>query len=334
MAVTLKEVAELAGVSRSAVSRTFTDGASVSSKTRKRVENAAKALGYSPSFIARSLATNRTQLIGLVFNNFRNPYFMQVFDLFTQSLQERGLRPLLVNLSGENDPAQSIRMLRQYNVDAVVLASSTLPPAFSVAFKEAGLPIVHAFGRYSPTSPVHVVGIDNVHAGTIAAEALVSRGYKKIAFLGGPETATSTQDRLTGFSQALTNLGRPLNAVLYASNYSYEAGGEAMTKLLAVEDVDAVFCGDDVLAMGAKDAALEAGHVVPDELGLIGFNDMELAGWRAYNLTTIRQPIEEIVQSSVELVVSILSNPDRAPEMRMFSCALMERASLRPQPQV
>lgn len=329
MAVTLKEVAELAGVSRSAVSRTFTDGASVSEKTRKLVESAADELGYSPSFIARSLATNRTQLIGLVFNNFSNPYFMQVFDLFTQSLQDRGLRPLLVNLSGEKDPQHSIRMLRQYNVDAVVLASSTLPPAFATAFKEAGLPIVHAFGRYSPTSPVHVVGIDNVYAGRIAAKALVGRGYEKIAFLGGPEIATSTQDRLAGFKEALSGAGKPLNTVYYASNYSYEAGGEAMSQLLAQEDIDAVFCGDDVLCMGAKDAAADAGYAVPDQIGLIGFNDMELASWRAYQLTTIRQPIEEIVQSSIELVVSILSNPARSPEMRMFSCELIERTSLR-----
>lgn len=330
MAVTLKEVAELAGVSRSAVSRTFTAGASVSDKTRKLVESAADQLGYTPSFIARSLATNRTQLIGLVFNNFSNPYFMQVFDLFTKSLQDRGLRPLLVNLSGEKDPAHSIRMLRQYNVDAVVLASSTLPPAFSVAFKEAGLPIVHAFGRYSPTSDVHVVGIDNVHAGRIAAETLIDRGYQKIAFLGGPKIATSTQDRLAGFEEVMQQNGKQLSAVHYASNYSYEAGGKGMKKLLATTTVDAVFCGDDVLCMGAKDAAIEAGFSVPEQIGLIGFNGMELAGWRAYDLTTIRQPIEEIVQSSVELVVSILSNPSRSPEMRMFSCELIERDSLRP----
>ena len=112
MAVTLKDVADRAGVSRSAVSRTFTDGASVSKKTRAKVEKASRELGYSPSFIARSLATNRTKLIGLVSNNFQNPIFLQVFDMFTRSLQERGLPPLLVKLCDEKEPEHSVKMLR------------------------------------------------------------------------------------------------------------------------------------------------------------------------------------------------------------------------------
>ena len=111
MPVTLKEVAERAGVSRSAVSRTFTDGASVSEKMRSKVEKAARELGYSPNALASSLTTGRTKLIGLVSNNFHNPIFLEVFDLFTRGLQDRGLRPLLVNLSEERDPENSVRML-------------------------------------------------------------------------------------------------------------------------------------------------------------------------------------------------------------------------------
>ncbi|MEH6726640.1 MAG: LacI family DNA-binding transcriptional regulator, partial [Hyphomicrobiales bacterium] len=162
MVVTLKDVAERAGVSRSAVSRTYTDGASVSDKTRKKVEKASRELGYSPSLIARSLATNRTKLIGLVANNFQNPIFLEVFDLYTRALQERGLRPLLVNLTNETNPENSVQMLRQYNVDGVIVATSTLQPRFSHAFKNANMPVVHAFGRFEQGSPVHVVGIDNV----------------------------------------------------------------------------------------------------------------------------------------------------------------------------
>ena len=127
MTPTLKDVAELAGVSRSAVSRTFTKGASVSIKMRRKVEQAAKELGYSPNALASSLTTGRTKLIGLVANNFHNPIFLEVFDLFTKTLQERDLRPLIVNLSDETDPEQSLRMLKQYSVDGVVVASSTLP---------------------------------------------------------------------------------------------------------------------------------------------------------------------------------------------------------------
>src|SRR5210317_1956710 len=131
MAVTLKDVAERAGVSRSAVSRTFTDGASVSKNMRSKVEKAAKELGYSPNALASSLTTGRTKLIGLVSNNFHNPIFLQVFAKFTRALQDRGLRPMIVNLSNETDPSNSVRMLRQYSVDAVIVASSTLPLSFA-----------------------------------------------------------------------------------------------------------------------------------------------------------------------------------------------------------
>ena len=126
MAVTLKEVAERAGVSRSAVSRAFTDGASVSGKMRRRVEKAAQELGYSPNALASSLTTGRTKLIGLVSNNFKNPFFLSAFDLFTSGLQDRGLRPLLVNLTGDQGPEESVQMLRQYSVDGVIVASSTV----------------------------------------------------------------------------------------------------------------------------------------------------------------------------------------------------------------
>ena len=156
MPVTLKDVAERAGVSRSAVSRTFTPGASVSLRTRQKVETAAHELGYAPSALASALSTGRTRLIGLVANNFHNPLFLEVFDRFTRMLQERGLRPLLVNLTEETEPAHSVRLLRQYSVDAVIVASSTLPAGFARAFHDAGLPVVHAFGRWSAAPEVHL----------------------------------------------------------------------------------------------------------------------------------------------------------------------------------
>ena len=199
MNVTLKDVALRAGVSRSAVSRTFTEGASVSAKTRAKVERAAEELGYQPNALASSLTTGRTKLIGLVSNNFHNPVFLEVFDKCTRGLQEQGLRPLLVNLTEESDPTQAVRLLRQYSVDGVIVASSTLPEGFASAFRAARLPVVHTFARLRPSPDVHVVGIDNVECGRMAARELVKRGYRKVGFLGGPISATSTQDRYQGF---------------------------------------------------------------------------------------------------------------------------------------
>ncbi len=330
MTPTLKDVAELAGVSTSAVSRAFTEGASVSAKTRIKVEVAARTLGYAPSLIARSLATNRTKLIGLVANNFQNPVFLDVFDLYTRALQARGFRPLLVNLSDVADPSESARLLRQYSVDGVIVATSTLPPTFPITFRDAGLRIVHAFGRASRRPPVHVVGIDNVAAGRLAARTLIERGYRRLAFLGGPQAATSTQDRAAGFLKELAEAGAPAPRLGYARAYSYDAGREAIGALIEAGAPEAIFCGDDLIAMGAIDGLRGAGRAVPQDIGFLGFNDMAMARWAPYKLTTIRQPIDEIIRRSVELMLELVEGAQSKPSATIFPCSVIERATLRP----
>lgn len=329
MAVTLRDVAARAGVSRSAVSRVFTDGASVSAAMRQKVEAAAAELGYSPNVLARSLTTGRTSLIGLVSNNFHNPVFLQVFDRFTRGLQDRGLRPLLVNLSEERAPDASVRLLRQYSVEGVIVASSTLPPGFARAFRDAGVPVVHSFGRFAAVPEVDVVGIDNTAAGRMAAEALLARGYRRIAFLGGPERASSTQDRLQGFLSAAT--GATVSHS-FAAAYSFDAGRAEMQRLLASgPPAQGYFCGDDVLSIGALSALQQAGLRVPADVGLLGLNDMEIAAWPNINLTTIRQPIEDIISASIDRIVALLQDPESPPEARLFPCSLVVRGTLRPE---
>jgi DNA-binding LacI/PurR family transcriptional regulator len=331
MVVTLKEVAALAGVSRSAVSRCYTEGASVSPRTRAKIEKAADQLGYQPNALASSLTTGRTKLIGLVSNNFHNPIFLEVFDLFTRGLQERGLRPLLVNLSGEYDPAASVRMLRQYSVDAVIVASSTLPVSFAESFQAAGVPVVHSFGRYAENPRVNVVGIDNKAAGRMAAHELMRRGYRHIAMLAGPESATSTQDRLHGFLDALKSEPQVTVTTSFADAYSYDAGWQEMQRLMKLGPLaDGYFCGDDVLSIGALSALQAAGKQVPQDVGLIGLNDMEMARWHNIDLTTIRQPIPEVIRLSVDMVCQMLDKADQAPKAHLLPCELIERGTLRP----
>ncbi len=330
MAVTLKHVAERAGVSRSAVSRTFTEGASVSAKTRRKVEQAAEELGYHPNILARGLTTRRTKLIGLVADNFHNPIFLQVFDLFTRGLQERGLRPLLVNLSGETEAAGPIRMLQQYSVDGVIVASSTLPPLFAHAFRQAGVPVVHTFGRHTDAPKVNIVGIDNRSCGRMAAETLVERGYRHIGFMGGPEGATSSQDRLAGFLEEVARHPGIRASYSFGDAYSFDAGRKEMNRLLGGDRAEAYFCGDDVLSIGALSAIESCGLSVPDDIGIIGLNDMEMAGWEYVDLTTIHQPIRQIINSSIELIVAMVEERDREPETRLFRCHIIERGTLRP----
>jgi len=299
---------------------------------RRKVEKAARELGYHPNVLASSLTTGRTQLIGLVSNNFHNPVFLEVFDRFTRGLQGKGLRPLLVNLSDETAPENSVRMLRQYSVDGVVVASSTLPPEFPLAFRDAGIPVVHAFGRHTDKPAVDVIGIDNVDCGRMAAITLVARGYKNVAFMGGPKHATSTQDRLRGFRDALQAFPEMAASHSFAAAYSFDAGRTEMQRLIAAGPAEAYFCGDDVLSIGALSAIMDHGLNVPRDIGLIGLNDMEIAGWANVNLTTIRQPIDRIVDAAVALIGDMLATPERAPLSHVFPCQVVERGTLRALP--
>lgn len=329
MAITAQDVADKAGVSRSAVSRTFTPGASVSARMRKRVEDAADQLGYRPNVLASSLTTRRTKLIGLVSDNFQNPLFLEIFDLFSRGLQELEFRPLLLNLSGEFDPGKAINLLRQYSVDGVIVASSTLPPGFAKAFSDEGIPIVHSFGRNLVPNHVTTVGIDNMECGRMAAQTLRERGYQSVGFLGGPELASSTQDRLTGFAEEIAKYPDIEFTHSYADAYSFKAGRKEMQRLLKTAPQQAYFCGDDVLSVGALSAISDHGLKVPDDIGLIGLNDMEMAGWQNINLTTIRQPVEQIIKSSLQLMIKMLNDPDHEPQAVIFPCDIIERGTLR-----
>jgi DNA-binding LacI/PurR family transcriptional regulator len=327
--VTAQQVADLAGVSISAVSRAFTPGASVSSSTLSKVKHAAQILRYQPNVMARSLMTGRTELIGLVSNNFDNPAFMEVFDLFTRKLQDHGLRPLLANLSGNSNPEKAVAMLRQYNVDAVIIASSSVSKHFIDGCLAADIPLVHAFGKPSGQSVIHVVGADNVQGGRLAAQTLLELGYSKTAFLGGPRSASSTQDRLKGFRAGLKANGKNLVAEVFTNSYSHEEGRRMMVGLLADRSIEVVFCGDDILAIGALDACKEACKSVPGDIGILGFNGIAMASWAAYDLSTIRQPIADIIVTAVEQAIKLVADHQLSPEPQRFTCEAVLRGTLR-----
>ncbi len=327
--VTAQQVADRAGVSISAVSRAFTEGASISAGTHRKVMTAAHALGYQPNIMARSLMTGRTGLIGLVSNNFDNPAFMEIFDLFTRLLQSQGLKPLLANLSGNSDVEQAVAMLRQYNVDAVIVASSTLSPAFVTGCLTAGIPIVHAFGKAQGGEALHVVRADNAGGGRLAAQTLLQHGYRSMAFLGGPRSASSTADRLLGFRAGMKTAGLVPVAEVFAKSYSHDEGRRVMHEMLTQPGVQAVFCGDDILAIGALDACKERGTSVPGDIGILGFNDIAMAAWPAFNLSTVRQPISDIISAAVDQAIRLVANQPIALEAKTFPCDVVLRRTLR-----
>ncbi len=332
MAITLRDVAREAGVSASAVSRAFTPGASVAPATRARIMTASAHLGFQPNRLAASLTTGRTRLVGIVADDFHNPFFLSVFDLFTKGLQACDLRPLLVNLQPGTTAAQALGMLREYAVDAAVLISGTLPAGFSRSFRDAGLPVTHCFAQASlaqnDAPDVPQSGIDDRAAGWLAAATLARFGYRNLGYLGGPEHTSPARDRFEGF-QAEASRHQPRVIAAYAGAWSFAAGRTTMQAMLAQGTCDAYFCADDVLAIGAISALRDAGLRVPQDVGVIGLNDMEMAGWAGINLTTIAQPVAEIVASCIAQTEALIANPGLPPEARLFSATLVERGTLR-----
>lgn len=332
--VTLADVAERAKVSTSAVSRTFKPGgAPVAKKTKARVLKAAEELGFRPNILARSLMTGRSAMIALVSNAFENPYVMSILDAFTIELQNRNLRPVVFNLSHDYDRKEVVTLMAQYQIDGVLIASSTIDPAFIENVNKAQIPAVIAFGREVGQAPVSAAFVDNVEGGRMAARELVRRGYRRMGFIGAPETVSTSKDRLAGFREALHSEKLEPVAVAHGGDYSHEAGRKAAKKLLeAHPDIDALFCGDDLLGMGALDAIrFDLDRRVP-ETGVIGFNDIGMASWPAYDLTTFRTHTEQVVANAIDMLEAQIENGPRPRETRMTACELVVRGSLRALP--
>ena len=332
MTVTLKDVAEVAGVSTSAVSRSFTPGAPVSEETRERIRAIAEKMGYRPNRLATGLATGRTGLVGIVVDDMSNPFYLSILDQFTQGLQDLGMRPMLINLRGETSPEASLKIIREYAAEAVILLSSSLSLPFIRAMGNVGVPVVHAFGRSNDRLDLSQAGIKDSAAGRLAARTLRDRGYKRFAFIGGDIEAAPWRDRFAGFRNMGEKLGHEVTSVLAASN-SY-AGGHAAAHQLMQDNAacDGIFCGNDALAIGALAALREMGHSVPDDIGMIGIDDMEMAAWSGIELTTIRQPVDQIIASAITMTEALLENRDAPAMVQVFEAQLVERATLRPAP--
>ena len=328
---TLVDVAKLAKVSPSAVSRTFTAGASVSKKTRLRVLKAAEELGFRPNILARSLMTGRSALIGLVSNAFSNPYVMNIIDVFTTELQNRNLRPLVFNLTGKHDWVETVRLMSQYQIDGIVIASSTLEPEFVARVGKSKIPAVVAFGRSIGEDGIDSVSVDNVEGGRIAAREFLRRGYGRLGFIGAPEFVTTSQDRHIGFRDQLAADGKASPKVQHAQEYSHAAGFAAAVELLERHpEIDGLFCADDLIGIGALDALrTRLKRKVPDT-GVIGFNDIQMAGWPSHSLSTLRTHTDQIVVSAIDMLQARIENGPRPKEKRIISCEMVVRDSLRP----
>jgi DNA-binding LacI/PurR family transcriptional regulator len=323
------DVAQLAGVSQAAVSRTFTPGASVSAQVKQQVLDAAEQLGYRPNAIARSLITNSTNIIGIVLVRFTNPFYWQIFKEFTQKLQDLGYATLLLNAAQDYEVEQTLPTALQYQVDGLIITSATLTSKMADECARAGTPVV-LFNRYEMGSTANAVCCDNVGGGRMVADALLDAGYERLAYIAGEEGSSTNRDREQGFTQQLQTQGHALTFRESGGEYTYEAGYAAAQRLLQTDTwPDAIFCASDLIAMGVFDAAKARGLNIPDDLGLVGFDGIEMTGWPGYNITTVRQPVERMVDTTIEVLLNAIENPDAEPVTRWIPATLVKRNSIR-----
>ena len=324
------DVARLAGVSQAAVSRTFTPGASVSEEKRARVLAAAEQLGYRPNVIARSLISKSTQMIGLVVLRFTNPFYAQMIRDFSRALQEHGYLTLLFNIADIHEVEDALPTALQYQVDGLIITSATLSSKMAEECARSGTPVV-LFNRYASSDNLNAVRCDNVLGGRLVADALLDTGHQRLAYIAGEEGTSTNRDREQGFIDRLRERRHGLALREIAGDYTYEAGYEAAQRLLRRDDPpDGIFCASDLLAMSVLDLArCELGISVPDELSVIGFDDIPMASWPGYSLTTIRQPVEEMVATTIQVLTEAVGSPGSEAVIRVIAPSLVQRTSAR-----
>lgn len=330
---TAQDVGKLALVSQSAVSRTFTPGASVSKETREKVLAAAKTLGYRPNALARSLITRRSHIIALVMSYLENQFYPLVIEKLSQKLQKQGYHVLM--FISDMDEADGVLMeILQYQADGIVMASTMLSPALAKSCADAGVPVV-LFNRVPDTSALarhrtSSVTSDNYRGGRMVAELLLDRGHQKIAFLAGLENSSTNLDRERGFNDVLEEAGVKVHSRAIG-HYSFELAQQATRQLFNGPDLpDAVFVANDHMAVAAMDVLrIELGLRVPQDVSVVGFDDVPQASWGSYSLTTVVQSVEDMVAATVDLLHDQMQGAVN-PRNVLVPCHIVERNSVRP----
>ena len=339
--VTSHDVSREAGVSQSAVSRAFTPGARISPEMRQRVLDAAQRLGYKPNAIARSLVTQRSGIVALIVGELHNPFYPQALSQFAQALEARGKRALLLTHDVRRDIQETLDAASSYQIEAAIVfptrLNSTAPSLGDVS--QGGVPVL-LFNRHLPGHNLLSVACDNHAGGRLAAQVLLDSGARKLAFIGGDPDTSTHQDRLNGFVERLAESG--LSPVATPSlSFQYDWGVQATLDLhrtpgqhsspgqhSTAEWPDAIFGANDIIAIGVLDALRALGRRVPEEVSVIGFDDIQESARLAYRLTTIRQPLETMIEDAL----AALDDPQPGHGPRLHPGELIWRDTVREAP--
>lgn len=318
-AVNSREIAKLAGVSQSTVSRVLAGNPHVSPATRDRVLAVADRVGYVPNMMARGLVTNRSGALGLVVSNITNPYYPELIEAICGIATHHGLSVILCNT--QQDPErqrEALTLLRQHRVDGLIVTSVMMRAPEIAKLVTSNLPVVFV-NRYLPGCPSDVVVIDNKAGAALAVEHLAAQGHRRIAYMAGVRTTTTNRDRQRGYQAALRSLGlEHQRSLTVAGDFTAAGAARAVERLLRLEPVPtAVICADDETALGVLDHLALRGLQVPDDMAVIGFDDIRLARHGAISLTTIRQPVALMADHAMTLLLDRISNPNIRPPRRV-----------------
>jgi DNA-binding LacI/PurR family transcriptional regulator len=327
--VTSADVARRAGVSQSAVSRVFTPGASASLRTTEKVRAAAAELGYRPNVLARAMITGRSRIIGLVVAYLENQFYPLVLERLSHALQDRGYHVLVFMAGNATEKVeQVVEELLDYQVDGIITASVGMTNDLTTRCLAAGIPVVN-FNRGQDDPRLSDVTSDNVAGGRRAAEFLIAGGHRRIAHVMGWQGASTGRDRAEGFRHGLAAAGvRPV--AMEDGMYDRERAAAVARALFERSDTpDAIFVGNDHMAFAVMDELrFGLGLRIPEDVSIIGYDDVPMAAWPSYALTTIRQPVNRMVAATVEAILGQIEG-DRAPRKTRIDGPLMVRRSAR-----
>jgi LacI family transcriptional regulator len=318
MQVTIKDIAKATGVSYATVSRALNGRAGVKEDTRKLILEEAKKMGYQPNAIARGLVLKYTHTLALVIPDITNPFFPEIARGVEDAASLLGYSIFLCNTNWDVEKEkQYLKMLQEKRVDGVILH-----PAFGVEeehYNDFNIPIVllnriPSMGNYSS------IEVDNVRGGFLAAKHLIEAGYKKLAFIGGSESSFSNSERQVGFKLALNKYKLKVDeSLILSGSFKSKSGYDNLLKLIKSDNIpDAVFAGNDLIALGILHCAQEQGLRVPEDLGIIGFDDIPYADLPQVQLTTIAQPKYQMGKYAIELLLKELNDKTKREIKRII----------------
>ncbi len=330
---TLEDIARLAGVSRSTVSRVVNNHPNVRAEVRQRVWEVIRQVGYQPHAAARSLATNRSNIIGLVIPEavstlFTDPFFPLLIRGITDACYTHNYHLMLALFS---TPAQEEelynRLLKSRYLDGVVLASTRVDDPLVTRLLDDKVPFV-SVGRHEDPR-ISYVDVDNVAGAYMATEHLLRQGHRRIATITGPLDMMAGRDRLEGYRKALATHRIPLDErLIVEGDFTEEGGMRGMESLLAVEPrPTAVFVASDTMAMGTLRTIRGAELRIPDDIAVVGFDDLPQAAFMDPPLTTVRQPIERMGRLAVEILIAHLDASHSIPQRVVLMPELVIRSS-------